>query len=261
MYNKIILDLDEDYEDRVLVYKAQCGGPEEMEKFIQYMEGFVRKVIYQDIDIRSYLNRGVDYDDLMQSGRIGLVNGVKKYDFRKGVKVRTYLSLCIKYEIKNEYRTYGTINVSREILHICNIVLKDLEVKDGKVNYDKLFKLASEAGVKEEKAIDAAKFMVNKCKIYELNSDGYVEYIDHKCYEKLGSYHINRFEEEEDDFFKLKEIREQLKKLTRIEQIVVHELFTNDKSQTQIARELGYSPSAISRIKKKALKKLKDNIL
>jgi RNA polymerase sigma factor (sigma-70 family) len=45
-----------------------------------------------------------EWQDFYDSGLIGLINGVKTYDNNKGFKISTFLSCCIKNEIKHHLK-------------------------------------------------------------------------------------------------------------------------------------------------------------
>jgi len=48
---------------------------------------------------KKYINKGVDYEDLVQEGTIGLLKAAKKFDPERGVKFSTYATFWVRQAI------------------------------------------------------------------------------------------------------------------------------------------------------------------
>lgn len=70
---------------------------------------------------KRFINRGIEYEDMVQAGCIGLVRADKSFDKDRGVKFSTYAVPFILGEIRQLFRSGGAIKVSRG--------LKDLSIK------------------------------------------------------------------------------------------------------------------------------------
>lgn len=64
---------------------------------------------------KRFKGRGVDYDDLFQSGCIGLIKAVDNFDETMGYQFSTYAVPVIMGEIKRVFRDGGAIKVSRSL--------------------------------------------------------------------------------------------------------------------------------------------------
>ena len=64
---------------------------------------------------KRFVGRGVDYEDLVQNGCVGLIKAVDNFDFSKGYKFSTYAVPVIMGEIKRLFRDGGAIKVSRSL--------------------------------------------------------------------------------------------------------------------------------------------------
>lgn len=64
---------------------------------------------------KRFTGRGVDYEDLFQSGCIGLIKAVDHFDESKGFKFSTYAVPVIMGEIRRLFRDGGAIKVSRSL--------------------------------------------------------------------------------------------------------------------------------------------------
>lgn len=59
---------------------------------------------------KKYASATANLDDLISIGTIGLIKGVNSYNFKKGVKLSTYISRCIENEILMFFRNSKKLN-------------------------------------------------------------------------------------------------------------------------------------------------------
>ena len=79
------------------------------DKMIEDNMGLVHSVA------KRFKGRGADYDDLFQSGCIGLIKAVDNFDESLGFQFSTYAVPVIMGEIKRIFRDGGAIKVSRSL--------------------------------------------------------------------------------------------------------------------------------------------------
>lgn len=121
------IDMD-DLKDRFLLMRSINGDKVARNKFILGKIDYIKKIITSDNEIKNFKSRGLDDEDLFQTGVIGVISAIDKFDFRPGVKVNTYINNNVKYSIKNTYRKYGSISVSREANSIYRICSKKMDL-------------------------------------------------------------------------------------------------------------------------------------
>ena len=81
-------------EDEILyVKKSMEGDKQAREKLIEHN---LRLVVFL---AKKYENTGLDLEDLVSIGTIGLIKGVNTYKLDKNIKLATYASRCIDNEI------------------------------------------------------------------------------------------------------------------------------------------------------------------
>ncbi len=81
-------------EDEVYYVKRSMDGDEFSRK--KLIEHNLRLVVFL---AKKYENTGVDLEDLVSIGSIGLIKGVNTYKLDKNIKLATYASRCIDNEI------------------------------------------------------------------------------------------------------------------------------------------------------------------
>ncbi len=80
-------------EEVSYVLKAQNGDEYSREKLIEHN---LRLVVFL---AKKYENTGIDLEDLVSIGSVGLIKGVNTYKLDKNIKLATYASRCIDNEI------------------------------------------------------------------------------------------------------------------------------------------------------------------
>lgn len=79
--------------EEILIEKMQLGDIEAKDKLIEHN---LRLVVFL---AKKYENTGVDLEDLVSIGTIGLIKGIQTFQSGKNIKLATYASRCIDNEI------------------------------------------------------------------------------------------------------------------------------------------------------------------
>ncbi len=80
-------------EEELLLQELSLGKPETRQKLISHN---LRLVIYI---AKKFENTGIDIEDLISIGSIGLIKAVNSFKYDKNIKLATYSSRCIENEI------------------------------------------------------------------------------------------------------------------------------------------------------------------
>ena len=97
----------EHVNDYNIILSAQKGNESAMETIIQSNIGLVKSIA------KRFIDRGVEYDDLVQIGTIGMIKAVRKFDTSYNTVFSTYAVPMIIGEIKRFLRDDGIIKISR----------------------------------------------------------------------------------------------------------------------------------------------------
>lgn len=214
----------------------------------------IEKNLYiAEILAKKFIGKGIDYDDIFQIASLGLILAVERYEPSRGFKFSSFATPTILGEIKRYFRDKGwTIKVPRLVQENTKKV-KDayhhLSVVNGEVPTVK--EIADFLGIDTDEvllAMDAGKVYTPQSIDYEIGTD------DKKTA-------LSDIIGDDDQSFKDFEDREQLdslmKNLSNTEKEIVRKRFFEQKTQLEIANELGLSQMSVSRIEKKALKEIK----
>ena len=127
-------------EEIELVLKSMEGSSEAKNKLIEHN---LRLVVFLS---KKYESTGIDLEDLVSIGTIGLIKGVNTYKLDKNIKLATYASRCIDNEIlmylRKNKRRKGEVSFEDSLSFDAEGVTKDLvhEVEK-KLLYEEISKL------------------------------------------------------------------------------------------------------------------------
>lgn len=210
-----------------------------------------------EILAKKYANKGIDYDDIFQVASIGLIYAVDRFDVDRGYQFSSFATPTIIGEIKRHFRDKGwTIRVPRRI--------QELSKKINNAKVDLAQELQRSPTVKdiaeylestEEEILEA----MEASKVYspqslDLTYDG-GEDSDISLADLIG---------EEDKYYEKIENNDFIEKamsiLSETEKKILIDRYFNKKTQSAIAEELNISQMTVSRLEKKILEKMKNEI-
>ncbi len=90
-----------------LLERVQSGDASAEEDLIRENLGLVRKIAMR------FLDRGTEYEDLVQIGTIGMLKAIRSFSLERGTAFSTYAVPLIIGEIRRHLRDSGPIKVSR----------------------------------------------------------------------------------------------------------------------------------------------------
>jgi RNA polymerase primary sigma factor len=109
-------------EFREIVHKVQKGEQEALQAKKEMVEANLRLVISI---AKKYINRGIQFLDLIQEGNIGLMKAVDKFEYRRGYKFSTYATWWIRQSVSRALYDQGrTIRVPVHMTEALNKIMR-----------------------------------------------------------------------------------------------------------------------------------------
>lgn len=200
---------------------------------------------------RRYQGRGYELEDLFQIGCIGLIKCIDKFDLSYDVKLSTYAVPMISGEIKRFLRDDGMIKVSRTLKETAYKVYRTRE------------ELVHQTGM-EPKLEDISKRLCIDMEeiVASLEANVEVESLHKIIYQKDGNAicladKIANDRDENEDAINHIMIEKMMEDLSLEERKIIHMRYFENKTQCEIAQEIGVSQVQISRMEKKILLKMR----
>ena len=231
-----------------LIEAAHRGDKEARDRLVMENMGLIWSIV------RRFSGRGYETEDLFQIGSIGLMKAIDKFDLNYDVKFSTYAVPMIAGEIKRFLRDDGMIKVSRSLKEAAGkakIITEKLHGEQGRE--PTIEEVAKEIGISSEELVMA------------LDSQSEVESIYKTIYQGDGNAItlLDKLEEEVDaneELLNHMVLEELLSGLDEKERNMIQMRYFMDKTQTEIAKEIGISQVQVSRLEKKILQSMREKL-
>ena len=230
-----------------LISMAQNGDEQAKQRLVVENSPLIKSII------KRFVGKGIEYDDLFQLGALGFVKAINNFQTDYNVKFSTYVVPMIIGEIKRFMRDDGAIKVSRTIKSLNLQINKFIEeytkqngLKPSIETIAKNFALPCQEIIF---AMDSAKMPISLYTPFEEEEDKSLLVVDRFAQN-------NQTEELFDNIF----LRDTLKNLNPRDKKIILLRYFRDKTQSEIAKELGISQVQVSRLETKIIERIRERI-
>ena len=247
--NTSTLKVLSDEEKRSLLLRTKAGD-----------EGARQELIYGNLRlvlsiIQRFTGRRENLDDLFQVGCIGLVKAVDNFNTELEVKFSTYAVPMIIGEIRRYLRDNNSIRISRSVRDLAYKALQAREelIRE-KQSEPTVDEIAARLGEKKEAVVRAMEAIVEPISLYEPvfnEGSGDSVYVIDQVSDAGSS---------EERWLENIVLREAMLDLSEREQKIIRLRYYMNKTQMEIAEEIGISQAQVSRLEKGALNHMRAKI-
>ncbi len=237
-----------DAEKRELLLLSKAGDRAARQKLIN---GNLRLVLSV---VQRFTGRRECLDDLFQVGCIGLVKAVDNFNTALDVKFSTYAVPMIIGEIRRYLRDNNSIRISRSLRDLAYRALQAKEeltrTKECEPTVDDIAKYMGES---KESVVRAMEAIIEPISLYEpvYNEGGDSIYVMDQISDSSTSEEI---------WLENIALREAMKSLSERERTIINLRYYKNKTQMEIAEEIGISQAQVSRLEKGALEQMRKQI-
>ena len=221
-----------------LINRAHQGDKLARDKILIENTGLIWSIV------RRFLNRGHEGEDLFQIGCIGML---KAFD----VAFSTYAVPMIAGEIRRFIRDDGIVKISRKIKENQMKIMHQREIY---INEKK-----QEPTIEElEKVCDLTKEEI----VMAMDASRNVESIDKEMYSKDSAYTLMDLAEDdtniEETVLNKIMVQQLMDMLESKERKIINLRYFKNKTQSQVAKEMGMTQVQVSRLEKKILNSMRN---
>ena len=230
------------YDNDTLLKSLQEGNEDALDEIVKKNMGLVKSIALR------FCSRGIDYEDLVQIGSIGLLRAARSFDFSYGCVFSTYAVPLIIGEIRRFLRDDGIIKVSRALKSSGMNILKKreefLRIKGREPTVSELSDMCDLSPDEVFAALEASSPIASLND--KMSEDG-----------PSLSDMIADSRSDVDSFCEKVALSDAIKQLTREQQEILTLRYKKDLSQAKTGEILGITQVKVSREEKKILEKLR----
>lgn len=229
-----------------LIQRVHEGDKEAREQIVEENMGLVFTIV------RRFQGRGCEREDLVQIGCIGLLKAIDHFDSSFDVRFSTYAVPMITGEIKRFLRDDGMIRVSRILKESAAKAYRAKEqLEKARGTEPTMEEISEETGISKEELVLAMEAVA------EVESFSQTVYSGDGTPVLLG----DRLPDEQDrneELLNRMLLAQLLELLEEQEQQIIRLRYFEDRTQVQVAEQLGMTQVQVSRAEKRILKKLRE---
>ena len=233
---------------------AQEGDKEAKDRMVSENLGLVHSIV------RRFENRGCDREELFQTGCIGLIKAIEKFDLSLQLAFSTYAVPMIMGEIRRFLRDDGMVKVSRTLKENGYKISKARELLINELGREpSLLEIEALTELNREEIVLAMEANREVESIYQPVAG--TEGDEILLVDQIGNTN-NLYEEPEKEAVLNELVVEQLlSTLEEKERRIMKLRYFEDKTQCEVAEAVGMSQVQISRLERKILLRLREQCL
>ncbi len=224
---------------RERIRSAKEGDEEELSLLVEENIALVKSIA------RRFVDRGADFEDLVQIGTIGLIRAIRGFNFEFETALSTYAVPMIAGEIKRFLRDDGLLKISRDVKKNASMIRRfslDFEMREGRSPTTD--ELSAGLGLSNEEIAFALEASLAPAALEWEGEDG-----------ERGELFLG-VDTMERDFDRIA-LHTALESLSEKERLLIKLRFFKNLTQQQTADVLGLTQVKVSRDEKKICQKLR----
>lgn len=195
---------------------------------------------------RRFLDRGLEFDDLVQIGCVGLLKAIQDFDLAYDVQFSTFAVPKVMGEIRQHLRRSAPVRIARSLRELASAALRAKDILAQSLGRNPtIAEIAAQLNTSPEEVVCALEAVAP---VVSLQSTLGSEDEDARALEEVLATTDSQ------EHFLLKQALERLEPEER--RLILLRYFA-EKTQSQVAEELGTSQAQISRMEARIIRQLR----